>query len=487
MVNFKIIHILSLFSFDDIFDFEKFINSKYYSDKREYDKFFKQVLEVYTKGIQKLSNDNFIKHLKEKTGFNKITLMNRLSELYKLCEMYLITKEIENDEHVRKKLLLKIFSDRNSEKLFKDTYNSVYKYTHQKKYNLRTSNILKEIYGPLYKFYFKNGEYEKFQDAYVKKLDYSIIDLLINVFQHLFEYTQQKHNGYKPNTTLVDSLIKKMDMENLLEIIRKQDSRAADIITMHYYVYIASQNSIDNESYLKARKIHKKNIETYDRDSNQFLYFIFLTYCINQTNLGKYEYYFELFELINEKLETGYFDELKEYNIPVNNFRDYIIIGMRVNKLDWVKNFIQNYHKFLPEIFRDDEFNIGMGIVMLEEKDCEKALGFLQRVKKKNYMHYLDSGIHSIRAYFFLEMIDELVNEVDKMKQYIKNNEKIPPYSKKAVNEYLKNASYLINYKLGKKDLNELKFFFKDKKEAGYSRWIVNYVNNLTKKKFNHM
>lgn len=482
MVNFKIIQILSSFSFDDIFEFEKFVNSKYYSGEREYNKFFAHVLEVYSKGIQKMSNEVFIKHLKEKTGYSKITLLNRLSELYKICEMFLIAKEIEKDEQERKKLLMKIFSERNSEKLFEYTYNSVYKYTHQKKYNLWTSNILKEIYGPLYKFYFRNGEYGKFQDAYTKKLDYSIIDLLINVFQHLFEYNQQRHNGYTPNTEIVDELIKKMDVESIVEIIRKQDSRAADIITIHYYIHIASQNVKDNESYFKARKIHKKNLGSYDRESNQFLYFIFLTYCINQTNLGKYDYYYELFELINEKLETGYYDELKEYNMPVNNFRDYIIIGMRVNKLEWVKNFIQNYYKLVPEVYRDDEYNIGMGIVTLEEKNYEKALGFLQKVKKKNYLHYLDSGIHSIRAYFFLEMIDEMITELDKMKQYMKHHGNIAPYTKKAVSEYLKNAAFLIKYKLGKKDLNELKFFFKDKKEAGYSRWIIRYVNNIAVK-----
>ncbi len=482
MVNFKIIQILSLFSFDDVFEFEKFIDSKYYSGEREYNKFFSQVLDVYSKGIQKIDNDEFINQLKEKTDFNKSTLLNRLSELYKICEMYLITKEIEKDEQQRKKLLLKIFSDRNSEKLFQYTYNSVYKHTHQKKYNLWTSNILKEIYDPLYKFYFKNGEYAKFQDAYIKKLDFSIIDLLINIFQHLFEYNQQRRNGYEPNIPIVTELIKKIDVENLFDIIKKQDSKAADILTIHYNIYKGMQNPKDNESYFIARKLHKKNIENYDKESNQFLYFIFLTFCINQTNIGKYEYYNELFELINEKLETGYYEELTEYNMPVNNFRDYVIIGMRVGKLEWVKNFIQNNIRLVPEVYREDEYNIGMGIVTLEENNYEKALSFLRKVRKKNYMHYLDSGIHSIRGYFFLDMIDEIITEMEKMKQYIKHHEKIPPFTKKAVSEYLKNVGFIIKYKSGKKDLNELKFFFKDRKEAGYSRWIIRHVNNITAK-----
>ncbi len=54
-------------------------------------------------------------------------------------------------------------------------------------------------------------------------------------------------------------------------------------------------------------------------------------------------FYYEVLEIVNEKLSSGYFEELKENNLPVNNFRDYVIIGLRVGNLNWFKTFIEKY------------------------------------------------------------------------------------------------------------------------------------------------
>ena len=121
-----------------------------------------------------------------------------------------------------------------------------------------------------------------------------------------------------------------------------------------------------------------------NRNENHHIYSLFITYCIDQTNLGKLEFYIELFKIIDEKLKDGYFDELKTPNIPVNNFRDYVIIGLRVNKTEWVKKFIKEYSVYLPVQYRQDDINLANGLIALEENMFEEAIAVLSKVKKKN-------------------------------------------------------------------------------------------------------
>lgn len=62
-----------------------------------------------------------------------------------------------------------------------------------------------------------------------------------------------------------------------------------------------------------------------------------------------------MFEIIKKKISAGYDSELRRINYPVNNFRDYVIIGIRVKELDWVKEFIRVYSYVLPEKHRTAE------------------------------------------------------------------------------------------------------------------------------------
>src|SRR4030095_17230079 len=123
-------------------------------------------------------------------------------------------------------------------------------------------------------------------------------------------------------------------------------------------------------------------------------------YCIERTNRGDFKYYNNLFEHYSKKLDDGIIDDLRVGNFPVNNFRDYIFVALRLKKIDWIRWFIEKFSPELPESIREDEVNLSYGLVNYYELDHEKALKYLNLVKGDNYIHYTDSKGYKLRIFY---------------------------------------------------------------------------------------
>lgn len=244
-------------------------------------------------------------------------------------------------------------------------------------------------------------------------------------------------------------------------------------------MYLSFRNFSDKVNFLKALRLHKEIKKTLSDSDNQFIYVMFITYCINQTHFNKPEFYKYLFTIINEKLRDGYFSELKENNFPVNNFRDYVFIGLRVGETEWVRDFIKNYSSLLPSRYRKDDVLIAESLIALNEQKFEDALSYLSKVKKKNYLHYTDSSFYKLRAFYELCYFDEALNEVDRIRKYLNTNSEIPSIFINKYSSYLKDIEVLIKYSEGKIDKDDFNLYFKESDLITGDNWVSKTVRKL--------
>lgn len=481
-ITIKIVQGISLLTLKELNEFNKFTVSKYFSKKREYSKILHLLTDLHKNNFLNYNNRKLLIYLTENLKTGKQSLLNRLSELYKIFEMYLISNKLEQSQMVKNKLLLEIFLEKKSHKLFEYTYNTSKLFIEKSKFDTKMLSDKNEIQSLAALNSFYSGKYELFIRLFSGKSSYLVADFFQTILKYSLEIMQQQLLGKKSGASLVDSIMSQINFESLLKEIKLIDLVLFKFLSLLHNMYLSYKDFEKTEFFFKARKIHKNILSELSRNENQIIYFAFITYCINQTNFKKTNFYQELFEIINEKLDGGYFDELKENNLPVNNFRDYIIIGLRVGKLNWVKSFIDKYSQYLPSEFRQDEVNIGAGIVALEEKKFELAIERLKKVKKKNYLYYFDSAHYKIRAYYELKNYYDAFMEVDRLKQYLSYHKDIPLIHKENFFEQISDIVILL--KLADKQINisDFKYYFKDANLREKRKWIADEVKRIIKK-----
>lgn len=481
-ISIKLIQGLRVLSDNELNDFYIFALSKYFSKDREYSRIIKQLIELHKSNYNNLDNKSFLKFLSEKLNMNKQSILNRISELYKIYEMYIIIKKYENDSYSRNFTLSEIYLEKRAHKLFDYTYNSLKKISSDKKFDNEMLDRYFQIEGRAALNFFFTNRYDEFFELYSSKSVYLVGSFLQNMLRYSMEAFQQRTIDLNPRTELVDQVIDKIDFGKILNTFKKYDPFVSKYLMLQYKLFLSFKDFSKTEPFYEARKIHKeiKNKLTYTE--NHQTYFVLTTYCINQTNFKQLEFYQELFEIIDEKLNEGYYAELKENNKPVNNFRDYIIIALYLGEIKWIKSFIKKFSQYLPPEIRNDEINVGWGIVALEESEYEKAVEYFKNVKKKNYVHYIDSGLYKLRAFYKLKMFYEAFAEIDRLRQYLNYHKRLPSFYKKGFTVQLNDLVMLIRYGDNQISLNELKFYFKDFNYYSKKNWLSKELITLFKK-----
>lgn len=478
-VSIKLVQGLNLLTQTEFNKFEIFSSSKYFAEERDYSRLLEALRKMHVSGFKNHNNQTLISHLVESLNMSKHTVLNRMSELYKIYEKFVVNEQIIGNKDKKIFLLLNYYLDKKSSKLFDYVLNSYKSELENEKIDAKkidTEFKLKELSS------IKNFRSAKFKisyEEYSQKSDLQIYSVILKLLKENIEFQQQKFAGISANSGLSDIVLENLPLEEILRRLKNSGPEYYNLIIIFYNLYLSFHNFKETKHFYSARKIHLKIKSGLNRNENHHIYSLFITYCIDQTNLGKLEFYIELFKIIDEKLKDGYFDELKTPNIPVNNFRDYVIIGLRVNKTEWVKKFIKEYSVYLPVQYRQDDINLANGLIALEENMFEEAIAVLSKVKKKNYIHYLDSSFNMLRAYYKLNLFYDAFKEIDKIKEYFSRNKNIPSKINKSNITLLKEFKMLLKYSEKKSEYEDLYLYCKSVNFKMKSNWLTGEVKKI--------
>lgn len=480
-INIKLIQGLSLISRKEFREFIFFSTSKYFSGNRSYANILNLLMNLHKNNFSGYDNKNILEYLMAELSINRNTLLNRMSELYKIYEMFVVIRELKFLPFERNEILMNYYTGKGSFKLFEYVYNSSYESL--KKEKISSSGIKKQykLYDLSSTSFFMKGKSKIFTEHYSLRSEFHIFRFLLDILKNSIEIHQQKFMGTKQNTGMPEMVLNKLPVNEILEALKKTDRGCHDLIRIIYEMYLSFMNYSEARHFRNALNIHKKIKSSLSDEDNQYVYLLFITYCINQTHFRKPGFYKHLFRIIREKLNDGYFTELTENNFPVNNFRDYVFIGLRVGEIEWVRSFVKNYSHYLPPEYRRDDVLIAEGLIAEKERKYEEALMILNKVRKKNYLHYTDSSFNKLKAYYELRYYVEALVEIERIKKYFKSNKNIPEIFLKKYSPYLKDIEILFKYSEGKIDATDLKLYFKKSGKVLENNWVGNAVRKILK------
>ncbi|MBV6479072.1 MAG: hypothetical protein HGGPFJEG_01833 [Ignavibacteria bacterium] len=442
--NLKLFQLFKNLSQKEEKEFRKFISSPLYTSGRNYIPIFEEIKKLIKSGSSDLPAQKLYEKLYPGKKYNAQTLKNRFSELYKLGEDFLIYQNILDNQIERDKYLINIFLERGMTNFFENKYRKTYDQINNKKdedYKFSNIYILRQIYG---KFLEKEFKIEKFYANLYENSIYSICLTLINLFEFGTEFIQQEYLNRKYEFNPVMGILKSIDFNSLIKNIDAKKFPILNVVKLHYNLYKAFENLEEEHYYFEAREIFKKIKHNFSDEYMLKTYMIFIYYCTRRQNAGIKKFYYELFKLYNEKLNSGFCSDFSQKIYPVNNFRDYVYIGIEIGQLEWVENLIKKYSHLLPEENRENEINISYARLNISMNKFDSAYEFLGKVKPTNYLHYSDCSVMKLICQYELDLVEEAYSEVDRLKHFLSNHPEIPKIQKIYINNFLKIYSLLL-------------------------------------------
>ncbi|MBS1517317.1 MAG: hypothetical protein JSS91_04450 [Bacteroidetes bacterium] len=426
IINYKLLSFLNLLSKEDLSQFKKFVSSPVYSSGRNYLPLLEEIIKYRNEATEKISAFDLYEKVYPGKKFSGQTLKNRFSELLKLGEEFIIYKNVKGDEIQRDYILLDAYLKNKMFRFYEGKYKKALKF-------LDSHKTDDKKFSNIYSLNQKNLKYlnetDKIDKYYLNLYDHTIYSTcmsLIALFDYGIEFKQQDYLGRKYEFNIVLNVLKKLDLKEILGDFERKDLEIINVVKLYYHLYKAYEN-LDKESfYFEARKIFSEIKRNFSDDYKLKFYMIFIYYCTRKQNLGDKKFYPELFKLYNEKLDSGFYSDFKENIYPVNNFRDYVYIGLVIEKPDWVLNFIKKYSHLLPKKIRENEINLSYSKLEFYRKNYAKSLESVLMVKPGNYLHYLDSAMMRMTNFYELDQIEEAYFEIDKLRHYVRNHKEIP-------------------------------------------------------------
>ena len=458
-------------------DFKKFVEAVYFNKGRN----FKDILTAVERLKKKnLSSKQFIKSLSGTLGISQRTVWNRLHELMKIAERYTAIKGLEKNKIQFHNITARYYLDSRAYNLFNQKYKANIKAFNKSKKGMDSFHDFYEVLqsGGHYDVY--NNQFESYAKSLTDQITYHSVSYMINHYLHLTELLQRENITDAELIQKGLSFLNDDSTESFLNTI-KDRKELHGVVSFHYYLYKAFLNKNDELYYYYAVQSFSSVYDNIDDTYKAMFYQLLINYCIERTNRGDFKYYDNLFELYNKKLKDGIIEDLRVGNFPVNNFRDYIFVALRLKKIDWIRWFIENYSDELPGDIRDDEVNSSFGMVYYHEADFEKALEHFNLVKADNYIHYTDSKTYKLRIFYETQRFEEALMELDNYKHYLKTHKDIPEDYKKTYKNFVSEYSQMlkIKFKENKVDAELLKRDLEGKSKTAGRNWLIRRLDEI--------
>lgn len=483
MRKLKIIQLLGSFSKEELDEFVYFAENAYFRKDRNYNDILGGIIKILKDGknINEMPAGKFYDKILGGRNVNNQTIRNRINELTKIAERYIIDKEMGADYNLSKLLLMRGYMRRKLNKQFLGEYTDLMKTISD---TTDKSDIISQILELKVMFSKENRSFDEMFADFNSQIEYIIAYFLESLFNSTKEYEIEKKYGVNPSIKILEALTDSLKSEKLIKFIEEQNNPFYRRILINYYQYKSLANLNDLTWLNKLEKLFYDKMEELNDDLKNYIMTHMISYYFYKINAGETKYLSNVFKLYKLKLSLGLHSELKEIRYPSSAFRDYVVVGIRLKQYKWVEKFIAEYSGELPAEIRDEEKFMAYSRLYFGKKDFDKSLEMSGKINSNNPLYFLDASRNKLRIYYEQVKFEEAFLEIDRKKHYLKNNaariaKPVIQYSKEFIDVYSK----LLKFRLSP-NKKELGYFMKSVLDSGtlpLKIWFIEKIKELSK------
>jgi len=201
---------------------------------------------------------------------------------------------------------------------------------------------LKELYMLEYDFNFHNTSINKNEDLTYRISEYQIHSSLIACFKNynnMIVFTLR--NNFAKEINIAETFLKNLNIEPILDEIRKQSEHDFMIMKTYYLMYLATRNTNEPKYYFDYKSYLIENDSHFEISEKRLLYkFLENILALNDKIPGRNREYFEI-----DKLRI-------ENNITFSDFAGIVKTAAEFNETDFLEKFITAHLKNVPSPVR---------------------------------------------------------------------------------------------------------------------------------------
>ncbi len=399
MLKSKLIDRLRLLRRDELRDFSKFLNSPYYNNNEKVVRLY-DYLKTYHPAFE--SSELERNHVASQVfpdwaGNTYKKLSHVMSDLSQLLERFLAVQEREKDELENYQALLKTYKKRGGDWFFNHTAEELEK--HLTKLTERNTNYYYHQYLLNHERYTHTAN-TRIRTG-IESLEKTIHNLDLFYFGVKFRYSsevrfRELYLSEKSDLVLLDEM---------LQAVERPVFSAAPFVQI-FAMIVRLYQSHDRAIYDELKSLIFNNFQQFSESEKFDMITMANNFCIMESNRGKMEYLIEIFELFDYGLQQGIYTP--DGHIDHTVFDNIVGIACRLEKYEWVEDFIRYHTKYLRDEVRESVRIMAWVRLEFALDNFEKVLELLRDVEFVDVQYSVNAKAFCLRSYYELEGYDAL-------------------------------------------------------------------------------
>lgn len=404
----KLILLFKTFTKEEFKELDRFVHSPLYNKHAGVTQLFTCLRKQIEGGKASLSPEKLLKKIFPKGEGKAQDLYYLNSYLLKVVEQYLAWAEWQKEEQEWGIYLLRAYQKKGLEKPFQQKFKKTV--TRHRDQPLRNATFYRQkyllqweehsysmVHGRQKGFNLQNLSNTHEQSFIAEKLKTACI-----LLSHQAIAKQEYDNG------MLEEVLKYVEQKNFAEI---------PAIALNYHSYMALTNTEDDEHFRSLKNQLLKNNDCFTLEELRDGHIVGINCCIRRINIGKEGFFREIMDMYKLGLELKVFLVNDQMSPPT--FINIILSALKLKDFDWVYQFINEYHIYLLESYRESYFNYSLACYYYELGDYRQAMPLFLKIDDVDLIHNLSAKTMLAKMYYELQELDALEHLLSSFKAYI--------------------------------------------------------------------
>lgn len=446
MKDSKLISILRTFTKEEFREFEKFLESPFFSYGRNLKPLY-LILKTFYPGFdsEKFTSENVFGLIYKNRTFNSALLRKLVSDMTKEAEEFLLQTAVRKHPYHNYVLKLNEYTERGLVKQFEKYYNEAEKYVKNNSFSSGEENkLLNELHDIKINNYYERGLQNKLNEMIIESCTCLINSFFYNLINNLQSiYANDSSFGESGRKHIIHNFIANFNFDNFAGTSNDPKIEIYNLY-MHEVKGMSTKKTI-----LELKKLLDRHKKIFHKTELYELYKGLTSMCIilKGKNSNSTEYLNLLFEIYKDALNNYVLSNPSTGSIDLLRFRNVLHTALDISDTAWAEQFVKTYVKTLP---RDQVSNLEhffYGMIEYAKGNCEKALEYVSKLDQSQFVFMNDLKFLYLKCYYDLDHIESAISLVSSYRNYVSYNDSIPKDHKKYILDFLKKYRTLVNLK----------------------------------------
>ncbi|MEX2590028.1 MAG: hypothetical protein WD334_07465, partial [Chitinophagales bacterium] len=372
---------------------------------------------------------NIYQYLFPNKPYKDLHCRQYLTTLSSMIEKFLETEHLQKEKQLLDHSLLEELIERNSEKLFNQTYQKTNPDTSIKNGQFYLNQFKREDIRNRFLTHFAQRK-NRFiaQPDYTQTIQELDTFYLIYKLKYCCELLNYKTIGAVEQETIL--------LDEILELLSKKNYSEIPAINIYYKILLTLTQPENENNFHELMSALKVSDHQFPQPETREMYIYAQNFCIRQINKGKIAYLNELLNIYKILLDRKII--LKNEELSPWDYKNIVVTALRSKDFNWANSFINTYKAYLPTKERDNAYSYNLAKYHFYLNNYDSVLDLLQKVEYKDVFYSLDSKAMLMKTYYELRELELLYALMESFKTYLNRKKNLSEHHVKTYKNLIK-------------------------------------------------